>query len=203
MTVYIRHMDKRIAVDVAPNATVSDLINAAKAVGLLFSALAFAGQPLDGQKQPLSDLGIGAEAEVTAFIPSPFENHDDFTINDTKATLKSKWGRICFTHRTSIGQETKMTLKIANNASRAQLQVKVPDLPHISAVQPANDGNNIIIMNAKQQGKLTVQFEGPDGTVQGYPLNPLFQYQVCVEVEPSPGIRTTHPTVEFVDFQFV
>ena len=201
MTVFIRHEDNQIAVDVAPNATVRDLIDAAKAVGLPRSALAFAGRPLNDPKQPLSDLGIGAEAEVTA-SPSPFENHGDFSINGTLATLKSqlKWGRICFTHRTSIGQNTKTTLKIANTASPASLQVKACDLPFASTSAGTIDGNNIVIINAKQQGKATIEYEKPNGAVKDSISNPRFQYQVCVEVRPSPGIQ---PTVEFVDFQFV
>ena len=160
MTVYIireRGAAGALPVEVAHDATVDDLIAAAEASGLPARLqFVFGGQALNDRSARLCELGVCAEAEVTASEPSWFEDSDDFDIEESVATLKSgiDFGVICIAHKTNIGQETKMKLKIGEYS---QVWLKSNDNEYKRTSFDKGELN--IVINAKQQNEVNVDYE--------------------------------------------
>ena len=216
MIVYIRHNDKQIAVDVAPNATVSDLIDAAKAVGLSASTpLSYGGRLLDEPNARLSDLGIGAQAQLTAMMTSisSFVDDADFEIKGKVATLKlrPRFGLICFTHRTMIGQKSKLRLRITSD----DVRISTKDIMSgnwddaVRYLKRQSSEHEIsIIVNAKQQNDVKVRYQHPKtgridnwqyNKIDGYTADPKTEFQTCVTVS-SNEMRAK---IEIIDFKIV
>ena len=197
MTVYIirnRGAAGALPVEVAHDATVDDLIAAAEASGLPErSGLVFSGQPLSDRSARLCDLGVCAEAQVTASDPSWFEDmyRDDFEIEERVATLKTgiDFGVICIAHKTNIGQETKLKLKIGND-SEVWLRSKDNEFMHES--KTFHNGELNIVINAKQRNEVNVDyqhFESPESLSQPDKFHKEFhdginpgEFQICIEV---------------------
>ena len=158
MTVYIiRKRGAALVVEVAQDATVRDLIAAAEASGLPErSQLVFSGEPLYDRSAKLRDLGVCAEAQLTALDPSWFEDSDDFEIEGRVVTLKPEieFGAICVAHKTNIAQETKMKLKIGQYS---QVWLKSNDNEYERTSFEKGELN--IVINAKQQNEVNVDYE--------------------------------------------
>ena len=228
MIVYIQHNGEQIAVDVAPDATVRDLISAAIDVGLPRTAqILVGGQQLDDRATQLSDLGISDEAQLTASIRSSFEDSAEFEIDGAFATLKSSsdHGTICFAHKTSVGQESMMRLRIWNGAPELWAQdtsrlhaYTEQQVFHIHpfasvGVSLVSVGELSVEVKAKQQNNIWINYK--DSCWVGYGLSLQMaeeicnihriteqsQVQICVRLKREcVGIPAT---IEFVDFELL
>ena len=227
MIVYVQHDGEQIPVDVAPDATVRDLIAAAIDVGLpITTRISFDGRPLTDPEAELSDLGICAEAQLTASMPSPFEYSDEFEIDGAFATLKSSsdHGIICFVHKTNIGQESMMRLRILNGSAKlwaqdtsrlhAYTETKVfSSFAYVGVgFMHDNDREVHVQVKAEEQNKVTVKYKD---SRQGrltcsrtmikeysdiHKITEQSQIQICVKLERSQGcLSDCPPRIEFVD----
>ena len=226
MTVYIRHDNKQIAVDVAHDATVENLIDAASGAGLLGGALlSFGGQALGDPCAQLSDLGIGAEAQLIALVSSPFGDNDDFEIDGSVATLKddSCGSGVCFTKITTIGQISKMRVRILNGSARFWAEdASCTEKSMYWRFQDrgvhyyGDDIRDLLIeVNARERGNVTANYKdarcmsaGYDGLTRSissdfrcvYNLTDQSQIQICVKLRKRSEFQAK---IQFVDFELV
>ena len=226
MVVYILRADcpgDSITVEVAANATVGDLIDTANLAGLPESSqLLFGNQLLNEPRAELSDVGICAEAQLTA-LPSPFEKNEDFEIKGATATLipraDMQASTICLKHKTHIGQVTRMKLRLSSwkrvDYCTKDMMSSAPQLHH-AGFGPNQQIN--ITMDARSQDSITVKFEnqqeGYSDTQPVYAANGWIrwkvapQFQSCVKMYPKNHRNWNQygepaPEIELVDIDCV
>ena len=232
MTVFIQHFGLIIAVDVSPDAIVSDLISAANQTDLPPSTpLSFGGKLLHDGRVPLSDLGIGAESLITA-LPPLFEGAriGCFDVEGEIATLHDDmyFSQLCVAHKTSIGQKSKMRVRILNKDRECSAvfwaqdvmctdQAVLKEFFEFGVGVSGNEigGDIIITVNAKELSNVKVNYKdshhkGRHWVGRNLYLNEDFndihnvtdrsQIQICVKLKSW----SKYPArIELIDFEFV